>query len=59
LGRRYTHEEVQQIQALIDEGLTNRQIATRLGRSEAGIRNIRHRASMLTCGEFKLFIKKG
>ena len=46
LGRRYTHEEINQIQALIDEGLTNRDIATRLNRSEAGIRNIRHRTKL-------------
>jgi len=48
LGRRYTQEEIQQIQALMDEGLANRQIATRLGRSEAGIRNIRHRTKLKT-----------
>jgi len=46
LGRRYTPEEIQQIQALIDEGLTNRQIAARINRSEAGIRNIRHRTKL-------------
>ena len=42
LGQRYTPEEIQQIQALIDEGLTNHEIASRLYRTEAGIRNIRH-----------------
>ena len=46
MGRRYTSEEIQQIQALIDEGQTNRDIATRLNRSEAGIRNIRHRTKL-------------
>jgi len=46
LGRRYTPEEIKHIQTLIDEGLTNREIATRLGRSEAGIRNIRHRTKL-------------
>ena len=46
MGRRYTPEEIQQIQALIDEGLTNRQIAARINRSEAGIRNIRHRTKL-------------
>jgi len=46
LGRRYTPEEIQQIQALIDEGLTNREIATKLDRSKAGIRNIRHRIQL-------------
>jgi len=48
LGRRYTPEEIQQIQTFIDEGLTNRQIATKLSRSEAGIRNIRHRNNFKT-----------
>ena len=48
MGRRYTTEEIQQIQALIDEGLTNREIATKLSRSEAGIRNIRHRTKIKT-----------
>ena len=48
MGRRYTPEEIQQIQALIEEGLTNRQIATWLNRSEAGIRNIRHRTKLKT-----------
>jgi hypothetical protein len=48
LGRRYTPEEIQRIQALIDESLTNREIATRLDRSEAGIRNIRHRTQLKT-----------
>ena len=48
LGRRYTPEEIQQIQALIDEGLTNRQIAARFNRSEAGIRNIRYRNKLKT-----------
>lgn len=48
LGRRYTPEEIHEIQALINEGLTNKQIATRLNRSEAGIRNIRHRTKLKT-----------
>ena len=48
MGRRYTLDEINQIQALLDEGLTNRDIATRLSRSEAGIRNIRHRTKLKT-----------
>ena len=48
MGLRYTQEEIHEIQALIDEGLTNKQIATRLNRSEAGIRNIRHRTKLKT-----------
>jgi len=48
MGHRYTQEEINQIQALIDEGLTNRDIAIKLSRSEAGIRNIRHRTKLKT-----------
>ena len=48
MGQRYTPEEIHEIQALIDEGLTNRDIATRLNRSEAGVRNIRHRTKLRT-----------
>jgi len=43
VGKRYTREEINQIQALYNEGSTDRDIAARLGRSEPGIRNIRHR----------------
>ena len=48
LGRRYTDEEIQQIQTLIGKGHSNRDIAIRLNRSEAGIRNIRHRNKLKT-----------
>jgi len=34
------------IKALIIEDLSNREIASRLGRSEAGIRNIRYRLNL-------------
>lgn len=46
-GRRHTKEQLQQIQAYVDEGLTNREIAQRLGRTEAAIRNLRHRERVL------------
>jgi IS30 family transposase len=46
-GRRHTKQELQQIQALVDQGLTSREIAEQLGRSEAAIRNLRHREGML------------
>ncbi len=46
-GRRTSKEELQQIEVLVEEGLTNREIAQRLGRSEAGIRNIRYRKSLV------------
>lgn len=45
-GKRYSEDEISQVQALIDEGLTNKEIATQLGRSEAGIRNIRYREGL-------------
>jgi transposase len=43
VGKRYTKEEIDQIKALVQEGFTNNEIATRLGRTEAGVRNIQHR----------------
>lgn len=44
--KRYSSDEISQVQALIGEGLTNKEIATQLGRSEAGIRNIRYRQGL-------------
>jgi DNA-directed RNA polymerase specialized sigma24 family protein len=41
-------EEISQIQVLTEEGLTSNEIATQLGRPEAGIRNIRYRMKMKT-----------
>lgn len=46
MGKRYTKEEISQIQTLKKEGLTSNEIASQLGRPEAGIRNIRHRLKM-------------
>ena len=45
-GKRYSRAEINQIRALIDEGLSNREIASKLGRPEAGIRNIRYRQGL-------------
>lgn len=50
-GRRTSKEELQQIETFIEEGLTNREIAERLGRSEAGIRNIRYRKRLVNKAE--------
>lgn len=36
-GKRHSENEINQIRALIDEGLNNREIASKLGGSEAGI----------------------
>ncbi len=50
-GRRHTKEELQQIQMLVNEGVTSREIAQRLGRTEAAIRNLRHRTQLTTKAE--------
>ncbi len=50
-GRRYKKDETIQIEALIEEGLTSREIAQKLGRSEAGIRNIRYRKGLIKKAE--------
>jgi predicted transcriptional regulator len=46
MGKRYTREEISQIQALTEEGMTSQEIASQLGRPEAGIRNIRYRLKL-------------
>ena len=48
MGKRYTREEIEQIQALTTEGLTDHEIAERLGRTENAIRNVRHRINLQT-----------
>lgn len=48
MGKRYTRQEISQIQTLTEEGLTSSEIATQLKRPEAGIRNIRYRLKMKT-----------
>lgn len=48
MGKRYTKQEINQIQALTTEGHTIKEIADMLGRPEAGIRNIRHRMKLKT-----------
>jgi len=42
-GRRSTKQELIELEAFVEEGLTTRQIAEKLGRSEAGIRNLCYR----------------
>ena len=46
MGKRYTKDEISQIQALTEEGLNSGEIASQIGRAEAGIRNIRYRQKM-------------
>ena len=48
MGKRYTKEEIKHIRDQTDEGLSSREIANRLGRPEAGIRNLRHRMKLKT-----------
>ena len=43
MGRRYTGKEIDLIRTLTDGGLSSGEIADRLGRPKAGIRNIRYR----------------
>jgi hypothetical protein len=42
---------LQHIETFIEEGLTNRDISEKLGRSEAGIRNIRYRKGLVNKAE--------
>lgn len=46
MGKRYSRDEIKEIQSLTEEGLTSNEIANRLGRPEAGVRNIRYRLKM-------------
>jgi predicted transcriptional regulator len=46
VGKRYTREEISRIKALSEEGMTSQEIASQLGRPEAGIRNIRYRLNL-------------
>jgi len=46
VGSRYSREEMDQIKTLIMHDLSNREIASKLRRSEAGIRNIRYRLNL-------------
>ena len=46
-GRRSTKQDIAQLVTFIEEGLTTRQIAERLGRSEAGIRNLCYRIRLV------------
>ena len=45
-GRRTTKQELEQIEILTEEGLTNREIGEKLSRSETAIRNIRFKKNL-------------
>jgi DNA-binding NarL/FixJ family response regulator len=46
MPKRYSQEETKQIRDLVAQGLSNMEIAQRLERAIAGIRNIRHRLKL-------------
>jgi len=48
MPKRYSQEELKQIQNLVAQGVSNTEIAQHLGRAEAGVRNIRHRLKLKT-----------
>lgn len=48
MGKRYTKEEISQIQALVEEGFTDKEIAEKLNRTENAIRNIGNRIRLKT-----------
>jgi IS30 family transposase len=50
-GKRTTKEELAQLEALTKEGLTAREIAQRLGRSPASIRNLRYKKHLVARAE--------
>jgi IS30 family transposase len=58
--KRYGRDELKLIQDLIEQGLSNKEIASRLGRSEAGIRNLRYRRGLIRKaeGEVKVLFKR-
>ena len=43
MGKRFTGAEIEQIKTHVSEGLTNREIAQKLSRTEPAVRNIRYR----------------
>jgi hypothetical protein len=47
-GRRTTKDELAQLEALTKEGLTAREIAQKLDRSPAAIRNLRYKRHLIT-----------
>ena len=46
MGFRYSREDLAQVKSLVDDGLTSREIAHRLNRSEPAIRNIRYHLNL-------------
>lgn len=49
--KRYNKEELSLIKSLIEQGLSNKEIALRLRRSEAGVRNLRYRIGLVKKAE--------
>jgi plasmid maintenance system antidote protein VapI len=59
-GRRTTKGELIQLEALTEEGLTTGEIAQRLGRSAAAIRNLRYKKGLIagTEDEIKVLLQQ-
>jgi predicted nucleic acid-binding Zn-ribbon protein len=58
MGKRYSKEDLDQVNSLI-EGFTDREIAQKLNRSEAGIRNIRYRKKLIKLSQSEIGILRG
>ncbi|MGA9388618.1 MAG: hypothetical protein WBV70_07330 [Candidatus Bathyarchaeia archaeon] len=55
-GRRTTKEELAQLEALTNEGLRDRDIAQKLDRSPAAIRNLRSKKHLVTGAKDEIMI---
>jgi septal ring factor EnvC (AmiA/AmiB activator) len=59
MGKRYSKEELESMQSLAKEGLTDGEIARRLSRSENAVRNIRYRKKLVKTTQFEIGILRG
>lgn len=59
MGKRYSKEELDLVNSLMGEGLTDREIAQRLNRSEAGVRNIRYRKKLIKMAQSEIGMLRG
>ena len=54
MGKRYSKEELESMQSLAKEGLTDGEIAQKLNRSEDAVRNIRYRKKLVKTTQFEI-----
>lgn len=54
MGKRYSKEELDLVDSLVKDGLTDREISQKLNRSEDGIRNIRYRNKLVKKAQFEI-----